>query len=422
MALIDALERRINKLEKITGSTFPNNPDTGQLFLHVVTGRKILYQYDGTNWKPIRSYGAMTLYVDATDGTDDLNHGTGVDADAFDTLQYAIDLLPPVLDGTVTIGVGSNITERVVAKQIYGGQVLIVGAFSTTNKVATGGTAGTVNSATCASITGTFSAHQYEGQLVRFTSGTNNGYYAVVGYTTITTMYLVGVVLPAAPANNDTYQVLDWSYTWSGSFSIFSQLGTNPTTYSNYSTYALILNDDSTSVQTAVLTALFAVLNIWWCKLTNTNGKCLYLVDSDDNSVVALNTCVVKPVSTTNLADAVAGIWRGQVDATCTKFIAVDSTHPARFCTALCMGAIYLTGCELSGNDNGLYASQNSLIQVNSGSTTKTFIHGCSGCGVLADKRGCCDVLNMLQFGTFLDGNADANDTDSYADASAYIV
>jgi hypothetical protein len=60
-----------------TATTFPVAPTTGQMFLHAPTGRKILYQYDGSNWQPIQSYGTTTIYVSTT-GTDDKDHhGTG---------------------------------------------------------------------------------------------------------------------------------------------------------------------------------------------------------------------------------------------------------------------------------------------------------------------------------------------------------
>ncbi len=72
----------------------PTSPVTGQWFLHTPTGRKILYQYDGSAWQPIHSLGTVVIYVDKTDGTDDLNHGTGTDSNAFATVQYALNMLP----------------------------------------------------------------------------------------------------------------------------------------------------------------------------------------------------------------------------------------------------------------------------------------------------------------------------------------
>jgi len=60
-------------------------------------------QYSGTAWVPIISYGTMDLYVDNTDGTDDAVHGTGVDADAFKSPQYAGDTIPGFFSGNIII-------------------------------------------------------------------------------------------------------------------------------------------------------------------------------------------------------------------------------------------------------------------------------------------------------------------------------
>lgn len=99
------------------GATLPASANTGQWFLHTPTGRNILYQYDGSNWGSIISIGSMTVYVDKTDGTDDLNHGIAVDGDAFATVQYAADCIPGLFGGSVTININSeSYTEAVVVR------------------------------------------------------------------------------------------------------------------------------------------------------------------------------------------------------------------------------------------------------------------------------------------------------------------
>jgi len=84
------------------GSTFPTSPTDGMWFRHQPTGRDILYMYynSGSTWKPIYSFGTITLYVDSSDGTDDLVHGTGVNSDAFTTIQYALNFIPKSSDGS----------------------------------------------------------------------------------------------------------------------------------------------------------------------------------------------------------------------------------------------------------------------------------------------------------------------------------
>lgn len=117
------------------GATFPTSGiTTGQWFLHTPTGRKILYQYDSdaSEWKPIISYGSITLYVDATDGTDDMDGGTAVDSDAFATIQFAIDTIPGLVGGDVIININN---------EIYTENVIIQGkAFTTTATITLQGT------------------------------------------------------------------------------------------------------------------------------------------------------------------------------------------------------------------------------------------------------------------------------------------
>ncbi|GAG97591.1 unnamed protein product, partial [marine sediment metagenome] len=107
----------------------PVAPATYQLFLHTPTGRKVLMQYDGSNWMPIISLGAFQVYVDATDGTDSINQGGAVDSDAFATVQYAVNQVPPLYGGTVTISVNAetyNETVTIRGKVPTGSYTLIL--------------------------------------------------------------------------------------------------------------------------------------------------------------------------------------------------------------------------------------------------------------------------------------------------------
>lgn len=101
------------------GATVPTSPapTAGRWFLHTPTGRTVLLQHDGTNWIPIISLGTMAVYVDATDGTDSMDKGTAVDSDAFATVQYAIDAIPPLFSGDVTVNInGETYNEDVVIR------------------------------------------------------------------------------------------------------------------------------------------------------------------------------------------------------------------------------------------------------------------------------------------------------------------
>jgi hypothetical protein len=88
------------------GSTLPTVPAPvkGQWFLHTPTGRDILMQYNGTSWTPIISLGAITMYVDVTGAThgNDQNYGYS-NAVTFDTIQFAVNQIPPLSAGDVKI-------------------------------------------------------------------------------------------------------------------------------------------------------------------------------------------------------------------------------------------------------------------------------------------------------------------------------
>lgn len=93
------------------GATLPGAPYQGQIFLHTPTGRNILYCYDGSDWQTsaIASFGAMTMYVDNANGTDTLStKGAGGTTDAFDTIQFAIDTIPGIVNGDVVIYVDND--------------------------------------------------------------------------------------------------------------------------------------------------------------------------------------------------------------------------------------------------------------------------------------------------------------------------
>src|SRR3990172_7738774 len=58
------------------GATLPS-PALEGFFRHTPIGRDILMFYNGSSWIPIISLGAMTIYVDGTNGTDSQNKGFG---------------------------------------------------------------------------------------------------------------------------------------------------------------------------------------------------------------------------------------------------------------------------------------------------------------------------------------------------------
>ena len=96
------------------GATLPATAVHGDMFLHTPTGRSVLMQYITDTWYPIMSYGTMTMYVDGTDGEDSASKGTSTGSDAFKTIQYAVNQIPPSYGGNVVI----NVTAGTYAKDV----------------------------------------------------------------------------------------------------------------------------------------------------------------------------------------------------------------------------------------------------------------------------------------------------------------
>jgi hypothetical protein len=84
-------------------ATAPDNPTEGMIWYQSMSGfRDLEWRYDGSAWHPVRSYGGMSLYVNSSTGTNSVNSGV------FSTIQYAIDCIPPVYGGNVTINIASG--------------------------------------------------------------------------------------------------------------------------------------------------------------------------------------------------------------------------------------------------------------------------------------------------------------------------
>ncbi|MFC1924290.1 hypothetical protein ACFLXA_02870 [Chloroflexota bacterium] len=199
------------------GATFPTAPDDGTLFRHQVTGRDILYQYDSTttSWKPIIAYGAMTVYVDKTDGTDDLDHGTGVDSDAFATIGYAIAAIPGLIDGNVSIYLNGEDysgegTLYIKGKQPVGNHAIyIYGTLSTSSSgtQSANGTKGT--GATQGAFT---DAGNLAGVANKLCYLDADGDYRIIDSTDGNTATIVGG-FTSQPLQNENYVIYDWATT-----------------------------------------------------------------------------------------------------------------------------------------------------------------------------------------------------------------
>ena len=96
-----------------SGATLPSSPAVGQWFLHTPTGRSVLMQYANSQWNSIVSFGAMTIYVDKTNGTDSADKGYGTTTNAFKTLTYMWARLPAMFNGNITVYVSSDTYNEV---------------------------------------------------------------------------------------------------------------------------------------------------------------------------------------------------------------------------------------------------------------------------------------------------------------------
>ena len=87
----------------VSGSTLPTTGlDTGLFYRVDKVNRHILMQYNGTGWNPVRSFGEMTIWVSTT-GTDNVNYGDGTGVNAFRTIAFAIEQIPPQYYGDVFV-------------------------------------------------------------------------------------------------------------------------------------------------------------------------------------------------------------------------------------------------------------------------------------------------------------------------------
>lgn len=197
------------------GATVPASPVAGQWFLHTPTGRKVLMMYDGSNWIPIISVGAFTVYVDNTDGTDAMDKGGAADAGAFATIQYAIDRIPGLVGGNVIININNeNYSEsiEIKGKNVTGSYTIVFQgvlalqetATSATVVAGTGATQGTVTKA------GQFTGDSYANLLAYFVTDDE---YRLIDSHTDDVLTLVGTA-PSSTAQN--VAIYDWGTVMTG--------------------------------------------------------------------------------------------------------------------------------------------------------------------------------------------------------------
>jgi hypothetical protein len=193
--------------EYATGSTFPVSPYTGELFLHVVTGRKILYEYSGTAWVPLVGLGSVSIYISST-GTNDILHGTGTGTNAFLTLSYAISVLPPLITSSLIFHFGSGSYSLSSFSNIACISISIHGTMSTLLSATSDAGSSYASGASLGDSTGTgWTVNAYQNKLFY---NTIDSTYGIVDSNTATDIY--------SNYGTDEYQdfeIYDWATTLS---------------------------------------------------------------------------------------------------------------------------------------------------------------------------------------------------------------
>jgi len=201
-----------------SGAIVPTVAMEGATFLHTPTGRTVLLRYAGGAWRSVASYGSMTLYVDGASGSDNINKGYGTGANAYATVQYAINAIPASVGGNVAVNVaaGTFAEDVSIAGKTFAGNytITITGTRSTldtlTSSASTQGS-GAIQG-TVVRSSGTWTSNQRQNKMVRFTAGVNSGVTRIIDSNTTTTITIVEVWSGGAPGT-DAFVVEDWGTT-----------------------------------------------------------------------------------------------------------------------------------------------------------------------------------------------------------------
>jgi len=189
------------------GATLPTSPSEGQWFLHTPTGRKVLLQFTNGAWYPLYSFGAMTLYVDGTNGTNSANLGYGTGASAYKTISYAWTQLPSVFCGNITINVAAGTyAETLTCQGKTAGGAYTITIYGTITTVYTGTISSATNGGTTTqgSITdsvGGFTVNEHRGRFLKFGST-----YRPIDTNTVDTLYIPST-LGSTPTG--TYEIVE---------------------------------------------------------------------------------------------------------------------------------------------------------------------------------------------------------------------
>ncbi len=152
------------------------------------------------------------MYVDNTDGTDDLSHGHGTDSNAFKTVQFAVDQIPAIFGGDVTININNETypeTVTIRGKQPSGNYFIILQGTLNSQESATADSKTTGSGATQGTLTdtGAFAGDSYAKKLIYIS---NEDVYRIIDTHTDDVITIVGCFTNTTDLG---YTIYDWGTT-----------------------------------------------------------------------------------------------------------------------------------------------------------------------------------------------------------------
>lgn len=226
--IILALFMPVERTKADNQNTFPVLPSIGTTYTQVAIGRSIKYEYDGKDWRPIKSYGKTNVYVDAEDGVDDLYHGIGADTLAYKTINYAIDkALADDIGGTVIIWLSDSIYSENISItrkiNLLSNDLIGLVINGTLKQIGDGIISGGIDGESNRQINvipNSLPAKLWENKLLKFNGGNNNGIYRIIDKVEDRQIKLVGGNLKSNPEFGETFTIYDWGTTIGGYFEI----------------------------------------------------------------------------------------------------------------------------------------------------------------------------------------------------------
>jgi hypothetical protein len=164
----------------VSGENLPTEGlDSGLYFRVDKNNRRLLMQYNGAEWDPIRSFGEMKIWV-STLGQDNINFGDGSGIKAFRTIVFAVKQIPPQYYGDVTVIVQAGTYNE----SVYVNGKNPVGDFKIKFKGEYSSITGTITAITRDTTTGrititdsskSFAGSAQKNNFLHITNGINNG-------------------------------------------------------------------------------------------------------------------------------------------------------------------------------------------------------------------------------------------------------